>query len=36
VLVVQEEGYKNRDLGRNARRFLQGLWRSTFDVQADV
>jgi acetoin utilization deacetylase AcuC-like enzyme/GNAT superfamily N-acetyltransferase len=30
TLVVQEGGYDTRSLGRNARRFVQGLWRSTF------
>jgi acetoin utilization deacetylase AcuC-like enzyme len=30
TLVVQEGGYDTRSLGRNARRFIQGLWRGTF------
>jgi acetoin utilization deacetylase AcuC-like enzyme/GNAT superfamily N-acetyltransferase len=30
TLVVQEGGYDTRSLGRNARRFVQGLWRGTF------
>lgn len=30
TLVVQEGGYDTRSLGRNARRFIQGLWRGSF------
>lgn len=30
TLVVQEGGYRNRTLGRNARRFFEGLARSAF------
>lgn len=30
TLVVQEGGYDTRSLGRNARHFIQGLWRGTF------
>jgi acetoin utilization deacetylase AcuC-like enzyme/GNAT superfamily N-acetyltransferase len=30
TLVVQEGGYDTRTLGRNARHFIQGLWRGSF------
>lgn len=30
TLVVQEGGYDTRSLGRNARHFIQGLWRGAF------
>lgn len=26
TVIIQEGGYKNRDLGNNARRFFEGLW----------
>ena len=31
TLVVQEGGYRIRNLGENASRFFRGLWRGTFD-----
>ena len=30
ILVVQEGGYNQKNLGRNARAFFQGLWQSVF------
>jgi acetoin utilization deacetylase AcuC-like enzyme/GNAT superfamily N-acetyltransferase len=30
ILVVQEGGYNQKNLGRNARAFFQGLWNSAF------
>jgi acetoin utilization deacetylase AcuC-like enzyme len=30
TLVVQEGGYNHRNLGINARRFFQGLWKGVY------
>ena len=31
ILVVQEGGYDNRQLGKNARRFFIGLWNGAYE-----
>ncbi len=35
ILVVQEGGYNNRNLGINARHFFTGLWQETFRAPAE-